>query len=194
MMNKAQDVVLLQIGTLFGRAYVFDMRKLESCQKQLLSDLFSDKSLSIFGSGCAYDVSLLNQTCGFQLSNFFDFIDLVSKVLPAKDYDVLLGSKSGLKWMCNKLIAFDFAKLHWTEYEKFSYENIPEKLISYAALDVLTLIDLYLNLHFYHNNLPLMTSDEILQNCSAICAFGSNRFTPKRHALSSIRENFKYTS
>ena len=192
MTEQMQKVTLLQVGTLSGRAFVFDMRKLTDNQINCIAQVFKNNNVTKFGSGCAYDVVLLNRNFEFEITNFFDFIDLVSKILTPYDFDYYVGTKSGLKYLCNNLMAYEFYKLHWTDYEKFSLDVIPDNLIKYSALDVLTLIDLYLNLYFYTMQIRSRSKYEIMQKRSDIAGFAKRYFAPKKRSLSSIRSNFKY--
>jgi len=192
MINNMSDVVLVQVATLMGRCFVFDMRNISSAQTKELAMIFMDNKITKFGSGCAYDVMLLNKLFDFNITNFFEFANLMVKTLSYEDLNFYLGPKHGLKTLCNKLMGFEFAKLHWAQYAKFTQNPVPDKLIKYAALDVLTLIDLYLILYFYYNKINPLTKEEIVKNSIEIANFCKRWFKPKDRSLSSIRSNFKY--
>ena len=161
MTPEMKAIVLIQAATLCGSSFVFDIRKISASQLDRLASVFRNKQIYKFGSGCNYDVTFLNKLHNFNVAKFYEFAPILHNVVNESQLEFLLCGKKGLKSMCQKLMGFGFNKLHWKEYEKFALDEIPQKLITYSALDVLTLIDLYLNLYFYHRRMKPLSANQV---------------------------------
>ena len=196
MVEKSTKIALLQIATLDGSAYVIDVRKLNQSESwSRIATILEDNSITKMGSGCRYDASLMSKLFEFNVQNIFEISDLVAAVLTRADYEMYVGTKSGLKSLCNNLMGLDFQKLDWWEYEQFAHEVLPSKLVNYAALDVITLIDLYLNLFCYHHKYDsIKNSTDVDKFATEFGRFNVEQFRmfktePLRICL---RNNFKY--
>ena len=194
MFEKNTKIALLQIATFDGAAYVIDVRKIhQETNFTKIGNLFNDTTIAKMGSGCKYDATLMNQVFDYNVQNVFEIKDLASVVLSQKEYEALLGAKSGLKWMCRNLMGLNFRDLDWWEYEQFAQAVIPSKLINYAALDVVTVIDLYLNLFCYHHKIDLVKSSEEADALSSqFGSFNVQNFRLPREKVFCLTSNFKY--
>jgi hypothetical protein len=136
--SPAGEVSLIQIAAAPDQLYVFDVLTCPEIMSSALKALLEHSSITKVLHDCRNDESKLRDQFGFGLVNVFDTSAADTVLRDAEAY-----ARRGLNAILHQHVSRSNPLKHHVDHTRWGERPLPAEMVSYAAQDVLYLVDAY---------------------------------------------------